>query len=80
MKEKIELIENKTLLVFCEPQRLRDIADSLERQQERYKVMESGIILVQDTAEQPDSLSCQIHNGNVNIWFRLPIHNKHLDK
>lgn len=72
-KVKITLVENKSIMVFVEPQRLREIADSLEKQQERHLRMKTGHLLDLDCqAESLDSLGCQLHNGNLNIWFRPP--------
>lgn len=73
---KISLVETTSIIVFITPERLREIADSLEAQQERYDVTESGKL--NPLNQEPEDNVCHLHGGNINLWFRLPHHNTHL--
>lgn len=75
MREHIEVVENTNIMVFVDPQKLRDIADGLDRQQERYNLYLDGKIGPYPECLNLDSIHCQLNSGSISIWFRLPCQN-----
>lgn len=61
-----------TILVECGAEKLRQIADCLERQEQRNNRYREGMISTPELDAALDSINCQLHSGNVSLWFRLP--------
>lgn len=76
----ISSITNQTISIFILPDKLREIANCLERQQERLRSYQEGTLVhTRHTIEESlDSIHCQIHDKDVQVWFRLPNVNEKL--
>lgn len=76
----ISSITNQTISIFILPEKLREIASCLERQQERLRSYQKGTMVHtrQTIEESLDSIHCQLHDKDVQVWFRLPNTNEKL--
>lgn len=80
MKEKIVELENRNLIVFVDPARLLEIAESLIHQQERDDDYRKGVLANKHIEViERDFIHCELNDGPISIWFRLPHHNPALD-
>lgn len=65
---------NETIMVFVTPDKLREIAGCLERQEQRAKDqtgLSPGSSI--NVIEGLDSLHTQLHSGEITVWFRNPV-------
>lgn len=75
----IVLSSQHNIMVETSPRKLREIADCLERMEERNKTCKEGQLSPLNLETALDSFHCQLHSGNISLWFRLPHPNPSLD-
>lgn len=73
---KIHILETTSVLVFIEPKRLREIADCLEAQEQRYAMAKERHLAPLNPT--PEGSICHLRGEKIDLFFRIPQHNEAL--